>query len=129
MNPISKLQFGTPYIASPQASTELHAGGIFFCIPYEERITFFEDGRVELRRKVIEDFRPMDNQDVDAINDFFLKGSYRLSGRRYILCEFGKRTMTGLPLNDNPDILAFHVHEWSQGIAYKISDQSCISDS
>lgn len=127
MNPIEKLQFEIEYKSSPMASTDLHAGGIFFCVPYEEIIKFWKDGTVELTRSVIEKFRPMDGQsDIDEINSFKLIGTYELSDRRYIECKFENFTMTGLPLEINQNILVFHCHlkanNYQFGRAFKRSN-------
>ena len=116
MNPIEKLQFEIEYKSSPMASTDLHAGGIFFCVPYEEIIKFWKDGTVELTRSVIEKFRPMDGQsDIDEINSFKLIGTYELSDRRYIECKFEGFSMIGLPLDINPNILTFHCYQKANG--------------
>jgi len=94
MNPIAKIQFDKAYKSGPKASTDLHAGGIFFCVPYEEIITFFENGKVEIKRRVIEYFRPMDGQsEIDEINNFKLVGTYKLSDRKYIECTFNNLSM------------------------------------
>ncbi|WP_353481150.1 hypothetical protein [Haliscomenobacter sp.] len=125
MNPLEKIKLGKPYKSGPRASTDLHAGGIFFCTPYEEIITFFEDGVVEISSSVIEFFRPMDGQaEIDKINEFKLVGNYLLPAREYIECQFENLVMVGLPLNENPEILTFHCssktasHQYSA--AYKL---------
>ncbi len=128
MNPIEKIQFEKEYKSSPRASTDLHAGGIFFCVPYEEIIKFWEDGRVELTRKVIENFRPMDGQsEIDKINNFKLAGYYELSDREYIKCKFEGFWMIGLPLEVNSDILTFHCYHEINGSqfgdAFRLSNQ------
>lgn len=129
MNPIEKIQFGKAYKSSPKAFTDLHAGGLFFCVPYEEIITFFQDGKVELKRSVIETFRPMDGpSEIDAINNFNRKGTFKLSDRKYIVCEFEDFSMVGLPLDINQDILAFHCYfklsGQQMGSAFKLSKET-----
>jgi len=116
MNPIDHLQFEREYKSSPKASTDIHAGGIFFCVPYEDIIIFFENGNVELRKRVIENFRPMGGQSqIDKINNFKLMGTYELSDRNYIECTFENYSMTGLPLKINPTIIAFHCYHKING--------------
>ena len=116
MNPIQKIQFGKAYISAPKAATDIHAGGIFFCTPYEDIITFFEDGTVEIRRSVIENFRPMDGrEEIDRLNNYRKWGQYRLNDRNYIECIFDDFSMIGLPLNEHPGIIAFHTHFKSGG--------------
>lgn len=126
MNPLEKIHFEKEYKSSPMASTDMHAGGIFFCVPYEEIIKFWENGKVELTRRVIEYFRPMDGQpEIDEINNFKLIGTYGLSDRNYIECKFEGFSMTGLPLEINPNILVFHcyrnVNGFQFGNAFKLS--------
>lgn len=116
MNPIQNIQFEREYKSSPMASTDLHAGGIFFCVPYEEIIKFGKGGKVELTKKVIENFRPMDGQsEIDKINNFKLIGTYQLSSRKYIECKFEDFSMIGLPLKKNQNILTFHCYHKSSG--------------
>lgn len=111
MNPLEQIQLGKEYLSGIEATTDLHAGGIFFCVPYQECIIFRENGIVEITRKVIERFRPMDGQnEIDEINNFKLVGKYLISDRDYLLCEFENLTMTGLPLIENSNTLAFHCH-------------------
>lgn len=111
MNPIEKIQFGKEYVSGPKATTDLHVGGIFFCILYEEVLIFHENGDIELTKRVIERFRPMDGQDVDRINNFQLNGKFFLSDRNYIVCEFPELKMTGLPLEKHPNMIAFDCHQ------------------
>ncbi len=89
MNPIEKIAFEKEYKSGPKASTDVHAGGIFFCVPYEDKIKFRKDGKVELTKTVIEYYRPMDGQfEVDHINNYRLVGTYSLSKNKYIECTF-----------------------------------------
>ncbi|MEZ4957994.1 MAG: hypothetical protein R2825_30830 [Saprospiraceae bacterium] len=129
MNPIEKIQFEKEYKSSPRASTDLHAGGIFFCVPYEEIIKFWKEGKVELTRRVIERFRPMDGQsEIEEINNFKLVGTYELTDRKYIECKFEDWSMIGLPLEVNQNILTFHCHQKANGFqfgnAYKLSNET-----
>ena len=110
MNPIEKIQFEKEYVSGAKASTDLHAGSIFFCIPYKEILIFYENGNVELKRRIIERFRPMDGQDVDRINNYRLEGKFSVSSRNYIICEFEELKMTGLPLKEHPNMIAFHCY-------------------
>ena len=127
MNPIDKIQFERAYKSGPKASTDIHAGGIFFCVLYEEIIKFWKNGRVELTKKVIENFRPMDGQsEMDEIDNFKLIGTYKLSDRAYIECNFEDFSMIGLPLEINKDILTFHCYHQANGYqfgnAFKLSN-------
>jgi len=116
MNPIEKIHYERAYKSAPKAKTELHAGGIFFCVPYEEVIKFWKNGKVELTKRVIESFRPMEGQsEIDEINNFKLVGTYELSDRAYIACKFDEFMMIGLPLEQNPNTLTFHCFNKTNG--------------
>lgn len=109
MNILDKLQLGKEYLSGPQAMTDLHAGGIFFCVPYLECVIFRENAIVEITRRVIERFRPMDGQtEIDHINNKQLIGKYSISDRNYLVCTFENLYMIGLPLIENPQMLAFN---------------------
>ncbi len=118
-NAKASIKLGAEYISGPKASTDLHAGGIFFCTPYREILTFSADGQVCLRRQVIEFFRPMQGQsEIDRIDQFERIGEYCLNHRGYLQCTFENLTMVGLPLVENPEILTFHCYTRSGDCAY-----------
>ena len=48
---LGDLKINNKYTSGPLASTDLHAGGIFFCTPYVEHIEFLNNGIVELTPK------------------------------------------------------------------------------
>lgn len=119
MNPLQKIKFDKEYVSGPRASTDMHAGGIFFCVPYEEVIVFSEDGTVVLSRRVIEHFRPMDGRaETDRRYNFKKEGRYELSKRGYILCRFDGLTMWGLPLKVHQYILSFHCYSEVNGVSF-----------
>lgn len=108
--PLEHLELEKEY-KTLKTNTDLHAGGIFFCIPYEESIIFYKNGKVEIKQRVIENFRPMDQQDLDRINNVRIIGTYRLNLRNYIECDFENFDLTGLPLSENKDIICFHTYD------------------
>lgn len=119
MNAIDSIKLGEEYISGPKALTDLHAGGLFFCTPYYEVLTFFANGNVSLRTRVIEFFRPMDGQsEIDRINQSETIGTYCTNDRGYIKCIFERITMLGLPLEQHPEILTFHCSTNSGDYAY-----------
>tara|TARA_B100000683_G_C12474576_1_gene549015 strand:+ start:937 stop:1317 length:381 start_codon:yes stop_codon:yes gene_type:complete len=126
MNPIEKIQFEKEYKSSPKAWTDIHAGGLFFCVPYEEIVKFHKGGKVEITKRVIENFRPCWGQrQIDKINNFKLIGTYKLSGREYVECTFEGLSMIGLPLEINYNIIAFHCSGFKDsqyGTTYKLSN-------
>ena len=113
---LGDLKIKNKYTSGPLASTDLHAGGIFFCTPYVEHIEFLDNGKVELTRSVIEDFRPMNGaEDAESYNSFQLKGNYLINSRGYLTCEFDGWSFTGLPLDKNPSMISFHRYHKKSG--------------
>ena len=122
MNPIDQLKMEAEYVCGPLITTEFHAGGVFFCVPYEQIIRFSADGTLILFRRVIERFRPMDGQaEIDATNNFRKEGKYMLTDRNYIKCTIENITMIGLPLYENPHILAFDCTLSNIGAGYSMA--------
>ncbi|MFC0777659.1 hypothetical protein [Flavobacterium sp. HJSW_4] len=51
-----KIEINKKYLPGLRADTDLHAGGLFFCIIYQNQLEFFENGKVELTKRF---FTPM----------------------------------------------------------------------
>jgi hypothetical protein len=110
------------YLTGLTADTDLHAGGIFFCIIYRKCLLFLENGEVQLSNELVDAFRPMDNTDVTLIQNYHHKGRYFLNDRQYVECHFEEINLflTGLPTKTNPAIVAFHAYnkrfqsQWSE---------------
>lgn len=107
INPIDQLVLDIPYCTGPLASTDLHAGGVFFCVTYREYIQFSDGGRVRRWREVIDDTHKFGESDVAEIRDFNVTGTYGLNNRNYLFCTFPDVKMTGLPCKPAPHLLAF----------------------
>jgi hypothetical protein len=126
INQKMKIEFNIKYLSSLIANTDLHAGGIFFCILYQNCLEFFENGRVELSKKVIDAFRPMDENDIIHLENYKIVGSYSFSDRGYLVCEFEDLflTFTGLATEKDSTIIPFFVYDnrfsnkWSE--VYKL---------
>lgn len=103
-----------PYLSGYNASTDLHAGGIFFCILYKNSIVFHEGGKVTLTHTDIHPVRPMDDFDVERIKNHQNEGTYTFNQRGYLECHFtvGETniTYTGMIIETHPGILAFNVY-------------------
>jgi len=97
-----------PYRTGPMASTDLHAGGVFFCVVYRECLEFEAGGRVRWWRELLDTSMPYNN-DLDEFRSFSTDGSYGLNNRNYLVCKFPNLELTGLPCKDAPALLAFHV--------------------
>jgi hypothetical protein len=98
------------YFSVLTADTDLHAGGIFFCIIYRKCLVFLDNGEVELSKELVDAFRPMDDVDVRLIQNYRYKGRYIFNDREYLECHFEEinLTLTGLPTKKNPAIIPFH---------------------
>lgn len=95
------------------ANTDLHAGGLFFCIIYQNQLEFFENGKVELTKKVVEALRPMDENDVKHLQNFKIVGDYSFNDRGYLVCKFEDLfwTFTGLSSEIDSSIIAFNIYD------------------
>lgn len=121
-----KLKLNERYLSGMIANTDLHAGGIFFCIIYQNCLQFFENGKVELTKSNIDDFRPMDDNDVQHLKKYKVVGTYSLNERGYLVCQFKELawTFTGLPTEKDSNVLSFHIYDsrrsdtWSE--VYKL---------
>jgi hypothetical protein len=115
-NAIDILTIDRPYRTGPMALTDLHAGGVFFCIVYAECLQFSADAKVRRWREVIDASRPFDNEEKE-MREFNEVGSFQINGRGYLTCQFPSLLLTGLPCRDADGLLAFNA--W-----YKSSQQS-----
>jgi hypothetical protein len=123
-----KIEINKKYLSSMIANTELHSGGIFFCIIYKNCLQFFENGKVELTKKIIDTFRPMDDNDVKHLENYKVIGEHSINDRGYLVCEFDNLfwTFTGLPTEKDSSIIPFNIYDsrlsnkWSE--VYKLED-------
>lgn len=124
-----KLEINKKYLSGLIAKTELHAGGLFFCILYHNCLKFFENGKVELTKKVFDAFRPMDENDIRYLENYKIVGKYSFNDRGYLVCEFEELflTFTGLTTENDPTIIPFFIYDhrllnrWSE--VYKCSKE------
>jgi hypothetical protein len=70
------------------ANTDLHAGGLLFCIVYETVIKFLDEVSVEMYYNVIDPISPMDNSDVLTLQRYYQRGTYSYNQRGYLQCLF-----------------------------------------
>lgn len=95
------------------ANTDLHAGGLFFFIIYQNKLEFFENGKVNLTKKVVDAFRPMDENDVQHLQNYKIVGDYSFNDRGYLVCKFEDLfwTFTGLSSEKYSSIIAFNIYD------------------
>jgi hypothetical protein len=107
------ISLDSDYVSVPIANTDLHAGGIFFCIVYEKIIRFNKDGSIQLTKRIIDPFRPMDDIDIELINNYYQKGNYRFNDRDLIICSFNEidLELTGVVSSVNCNMLIFHAFD------------------
>lgn len=105
-----RIYFSRPYLGSLEASTDLHAGGIFFCIVYRPALTFFRrNNTVIMSHEIVATPSPMDNSDVDRIKNVRVKGVWSFNERNHLVCSFENRLyMQGEPTNRSGKMLAFY---------------------
>ena len=107
------LEIDKIYQSEKIANTELHAGGLFFCIIYSNCLVFKNNGQVILTKKVIDPFRPMDAIDIKHLEDYKITGKYYTNDRGYLVCEFEEIfiTLTGMFTVKNPKTIVFNVFD------------------
>jgi len=107
------MKIGKIYQSELIANTDLHAGGIFFCVIYVNRLSFHENGEVVLTRIITNPFRPMDPADVQQINNYKSVGIYHKAKNGCLICDFLETSirLTGMPTTENGDMIAFHVFD------------------
>jgi hypothetical protein len=126
-----KIKHKQKYLSAFIANTELHAGGLFFCIIYQNCLEFNANGRVTLTKIIVDAFRPMDDQDVSHIKDYRIEGDYFFNERGYLICEFKDLFLkyTGLQTEKNENIIPFHIYDsrllnrWSEVYQLKATVQ------
>jgi hypothetical protein len=105
-----ELRLEKEYKTGLLASTDLHAGGIFFAIIYKKVLRFKNATEVSLYNEIINPLSPMDNQDVHQLEMNRQEGTYSFNERGYLACSFPKMKieLTGRITGDNKEILVFH---------------------
>lgn len=95
------------------ATTDLHAGGLFFSIIYRKVIRFNNETEVSLYNEVVNELSPMDDGDVHQLKKYHQKGTYAFNGRGYLTCIFPgvKIEFTGRITGDNNEVLVFHQYD------------------
>ncbi len=114
---------GKQLVSTPLTTTEFHAGGILFSIIYEEVLEVQSDSTVILTQRVTDEFRPMDQHDINMINKTKLKGKLVKNSRGYIEMVFEHFTLIGLPSVKQPNLYVFamqgqHVPQGTNRIYY-----------
>ena len=105
-----KIRCNVDYSTGLMATTDLHAGGLFFCIIYRKVLHFRDNGEVVLCEKLVDPFRPMDPVDVARIEKYRITGKYFKNGRGNLECQFEGLSMEGLPTELDERIVAFNVN-------------------
>jgi hypothetical protein len=103
---LRRLVFDVPYRTGPLAWSDLHAGGIFFCVVYRECLQFGPGGQVRRWCEVLDDSRPFDDE-AEKLRATDELGSYHLNDRGYLECVFSDFSMTGLTCQQATELLAF----------------------
>lgn len=116
---LKRLVLDVPYRTGPLAQTDLHAGGVFFCVVYRECLRFSPGGRVRRWCEVLDDTRPLDDE-PEQLRATDAVGSYRLNDRGYLSCVFPDLELTGLPCEQSPELLAFYVWRPQVGVSFSL---------
>ncbi|AEA42361.1 hypothetical protein [Fluviicola taffensis] len=116
-----KIQYNKKYVSELIANTDLHAGGIFFCIIYRDCLEFFDNGMVEITKKVVDAFRPMDDMDERHLERYKLSGTYSFNDRGYLICSFEEAFLkyTGIFTEKDKSMLPFHIYDSRLSRSYR----------
>jgi hypothetical protein len=116
---LNRLALDVPYRSGPQGWTDLHAGGLFFCVVYRECLQFSAGGRAKRWCEVIDDSRPLDDE-VEQLRQSECVGTYGVNDRGYLVCSFPDLELTGLPCAKAPELLAFHAWRPSVSLSFSL---------
>ncbi len=107
------MKINSIYLSELLADTDLHAGGLFFCIIYRNSLEFINDDKVLFTKIIVDAFRPMDEQDVMHLENYKIEGQYFYNERGHLICEFKDLFLryTGLQTEKNEDIIPFHIYD------------------
>ena len=64
-------------------------------------------------KKIVDAFRPMDENDVRHLEQYKIIGTYSFNERGYIVCVFEDLfwTFTGVPTENNKNVIPFHIYD------------------
>lgn len=120
---LQQLTLDVTYRTGPLAKTDLHAGGLFFCVIYRECLQFGAGGRVRRWCEVLDDSRPLDDE-ADKLRELNHVGTYCVNDRGYLECMFPNMfpnlKLTGLPSERTPELLAFHAYRSQPGVSFSL---------
>lgn len=116
------------YLSERIVDTDVHAGGLFFCVIYQNCLEFRADGKVLLTKQLVNAFRPMDPADIKRLENYRVTGQYSVNERGYLVCDFGEIFLqyTGMEM-ESGKLIPFHVFDrrlskqW--GEIYTLSDR------
>lgn len=104
---LQKLCDLSPFVTGPSAQTELHAGGVFFCVLYRRELIFHSNDRVDLNYSLLDNWRPLADEAKYLTGS--TSGKLRSNSRDYIEIVFPGMTFTGLECENLHGHLSFHV--------------------
>ena len=116
---LTRLDLETTYRTGPLAWTDLHAGGLFFCVVYRECLQFSAGGGVRRWCEVLDEGRPLDDEPERLRADAGV-GVYRINDRGYLVCAFPDLELTGLPCEQSPGLLVFSARRPSRGLSFSL---------
>ncbi|MCU0439113.1 MAG: hypothetical protein MUC49_14540 [Raineya sp.] len=101
------------YLSGLITDAHLHAGNNLFGIIYQNCISFFDKNIVEFTRIVVDPVRPMDESDVDFLNQYKIVGTFYIDESGYIICDFASNywKFTGIKSPNNYKNLIFSIYD------------------
>lgn len=99
----------SPFVTGPEATTDLHAGGIFFCVLYQRELTFHSNRDVSLNYRILDNWRPLDDE-VQCLSSRSKRGKASVDSKGNLTIAFPDMTFTGAECDNLPGHIAFYVH-------------------
>ena len=97
---------GHTYVRGPFATTDLHAGGVLFCVIYLDCLEFGADGRLRRYCEVLDESMRLDDEG-DELRAKEATGRWRWEGGQ-LHCELGDLVLVGAASTERRDLIAFH---------------------
>ena len=98
----------SPFVTGPSATSDLHAGGVFFCVIYRRELTFHPNRLADLNFHVLDNWRPSGGE-VQDLNSKSCSGKVTSNSRGYIEISFPNMQFTGCECDNLSRHLAFHI--------------------
>lgn len=106
---LNMLCESSPFATGPEATTDLHAGGNFFCVLYRRELVFHPNCEVELNYKILDNWCPLDDE-AECLSSRSCRGTATIDSKGNLTITFPGIKFTGSECDNFPGHLAFNVY-------------------